>query len=379
MKLTHAALWISLLLAGAAHAHKPSDSYLSLTTTTHSSDIKGQWDIALRDVEHAIGVDSDGDGAVTWGELRARESDLAQYAFAHLTIEGGNASTRTSCPIRFDQLLVDQHVDGAYAVLRFQAGCAVSPEQITLRYSLFFDLDPDHRGLLDLRTDAGQQALVFSKERPEAAVAVRAVQSWTQLRAFIGEGVWHILQGYDHVLFLFTLLLPAVVLYRDGRWAPRTSMRDSLLDVAKVVTAFTLAHSCTLSFAALGGVSLPTRFVESAIAFTVVLGALNNLRPVVTERRWLAAFVFGLIHGFGFASVLADLGLERASLAIALFGFNVGVELGQLAIVVMLTPFAYLLRASFFYRGVVMPAGAVLIGSLATYWFVVRAFDPSAT
>ena len=375
---TRAALWISLLVGAAAHAHKPSDSYLSLAATSGDTSIGGEWDIALRDLEHAIGVDADGDGAVTWGELRTRERDLAQYAFAHLTIEGRNGSRRDSCPIRLDQLLVDEHVDGAYAVLRFHADCVLSPEQIAVRYSLLFDLDPDHRGLLDLRTDAGQQALVLSKDRPDAALALGAAQSWTQLRAFVEEGVWHILQGYDHVLFLFTLLLPAVVLYRNGRWSPRTSMRDSLLDVAKVVTAFTLAHSCTLSLAALGWVSLPSRFVESAIAVTVVLGALNNLRPIVTERRWLAAFAFGLIHGFGFASVLADLGLERANLALALFGFNVGVELGQLAIVLTLAPLAYLLRASFFYRRVVMPAGAVLIGVLAAYWFVVRAFEISA-
>jgi hypothetical protein len=262
-------------------------------------------------------------------------------------------------------------------VLRFHAGCAAPAMQIAISYSLLFDLDPDHRGLLDLRTDAGSRALVFSRDEPDAAIALRAPERWSQVRSFIREGVWHILQGYDHVLFLFTLLLPAVVVYRNRRWEPRRSMRDSLLDVTKVVTAFTLAHSLTLSIAALGWVNLPSRFVESAIAFTVVLGALNNLFPIVIGRRWLAALAFGLIHGFGFASVLADLGLERANLALALFGFNVGVELGQLAIVLALAPLAYVLRASFFYRRVVMPGGAVVIGALAAYWFVTRAFDVS--
>lgn len=150
-------------------------------------------------------------------------------------------------------------------------------------------------------------------------------------------------------------------------------MRDSLVDVVSVVTAFTAAHSLTLSVAALGGVNLPSRLVESAIALTVVLGALNNLFPAVTERRWLAAFVFGLIHGYGFASVLTDLGLERGNLALALAGFNVGVELGQLAIVLMLAPVAYLLRRTFLYRRIIMPAGAVSIGVVGVYWLFQRA------
>lgn len=142
----------------------------------------------------------------------------------------------------------------------------------------------------------------------------------------------------------------------------------------KVVTAFTLAHSLTLSLAMLGWVSAPSRLVESTIAFTVVLGALNNVYPIVTERRWLVAFVFGLVHGFGFASVLRDLGLESGSLALSLFGFNVGVELGQLMIVLVFVPVIYWLRETFFYRRVFMPAGSLLIAAIASYWFISRAF-----
>ena len=112
----------------------------------------------------------------------------------------------------------------------------------------------------------------------------------------------------------------------------------------KVVTAFTVAHSITLSLAALGVISLPSRLVESAIAASVVLAALNNVCPVVYGGRWIIAFCFGLIHGFGFASVLTDLGLPQDSLLLALVAFNLGVELGQLAIVAVFLPIAYALR-----------------------------------
>jgi len=143
----------------------------------------------------------------------------------------------------------------------------------------------------------------------------------------------------------------------------------------KIVTAFTVAHSITLSLAAVGLVTLPSRLVESVIAASVVFAAVNNLRGTIERRRWVMAFVFGLIHGFGFASVLADLGLPQEALLLALIGFNVGVELGQLAIVLAFVPLAFWLRNTKLYRVGILQAGSVLIALLASWWFVERAFD----
>jgi hypothetical protein len=151
-------------------------------------------------------------------------------------------------------------------------------------------------------------------------------------------------------------------------------MREAAVDVLKIVTAFTLAHSITLSLATLGVVSLPTRWVESAIAASVVLAALNNVFAVVGGRRWIVAFAFGLIHGFGFASVLSDLGLAQTTLALALVGFNVGVEGGQLVIVAIFLPLAYELRRSRFYTWGVFIGGSLVIAALAGIWFAERAF-----
>jgi hypothetical protein len=145
--------------------------------------------------------------------------------------------------------------------------------------------------------------------------------------------------------------------------------------VLKVVTAFTLAHSITLTLAALGVVSLPSRVVESVIAASVVLAALDNLWGRLERRRWAMAFAFGLVHGFGFASVLADLGLPQDALVLALVGFNVGVELGQLAIVLVFLPVAFALRATAFYQVGVLKGGSIVIALLAAWWFAERAFD----
>jgi hypothetical protein len=143
----------------------------------------------------------------------------------------------------------------------------------------------------------------------------------------------------------------------------------------KIVTAFTLAHSITLTLATLGVISLPSRWVESIIAASVVIAALNNIYPLFRERRWMMAFLFGLIHGFGFATVLSDLGLPKSALALALVGFNVGVEAGQLAIVAAFLPVAFYLRHTMLYRKVILLGGSALIALLASAWLVERAFN----
>jgi hypothetical protein len=176
-------------------------------------------------------------------------------------------------------------------------------------------------------------------------------------------------------VFLLSLLLPAVGVWAGRRWQPVETFGQAFWDVLRIVTAFTVAHSITLSLAALGLVSLPSRLVESCIAASVVLAALNNVWAVFHGRRWMVAFAFGLIHGFGFASVLVDLGLPQGALALALLGFNLGVEAGQLAIVAAFLPTAFLLRRSAFYRRVVLLGGSLAIALVAGIWLAERVFE----
>jgi hypothetical protein len=223
---------------------------------------------------------------------------------------------------------------------------------------------------------AGEQVVVFSRNARRAEVSLPAARSSTgHFAAAVTEGIHHIWTGYDHLLFLLALLLPAVLRRRDRRWVPVEQLRTALVEVLKVVTAFTAAHSITLSLAALGFLSLPSRVVESAIAASVVLAALNNLWPVVGADRWLAAFALGLLHGFGFSSTLADLGLARATLLPTLIGFNCGVEIGQAAVVAIFVPIAFFLRRRRIYEVGALRFGSVLIAIVAALWLVERAFE----
>ncbi|MDO8419259.1 MAG: HupE/UreJ family protein, partial [Rubrivivax sp.] len=342
-----------------------------LTLTVADGAVSGRWDIALRDLDHALGLDADGDGLVTWGELRRRHGEIAAYATARLAITADG----TPCAVEVGAQQVDTHTDGAYTVLPLRVACARPPSSLDLAYTLFADLDPQHRGLLQLTASGSTRAAILGPQAPQQRFELGEAGAWAQFTAYLRDGVWHIWIGFDHVLFLLSLLLPAVGVWVARRWQPVDRFGPAFWDVFRIVTSFTVAHSVTLSLATLGWVSLPSRLVESAIAASVVLAALNNVWPLFLGRRWVMAFAFGLVHGFGFASVLADLGLPQGTLALALVGFNVGVELGQLAIVLAFLPLAYALRRSWFYRRAVLLGGSLVIAALAAVWLAERLFE----
>ena len=365
------AVWFAAFLISfvpAVHAHKPSDSYLSLQVD--SATITGQWDIALRDLEYAIGLDANNDGAITWGELRARQKAVEDYALSRLQLSIGGSVPR----MRVTQLLVDNHTDGAYAVLRFTVDGASSAKILAITYRALFDIDPQHRGLLRLVAQGQTQTAVFSPDNPTQRFELAAPDGGKQFLSFAWEGIWHIWIGFDHILFLIALLLPAVLRRENVRWRGVDGFAPAFANVFKIVTAFTVAHSITLSLATLGIVRLPSRWVESAIAASVVLAALNNIYPFFHGRGWLVAFGFGLVHGFGFANVLMDLGLEKGALVRALVGFNLGVEAGQLAIVGVFLPLAYGLRATWFYQRLTLKFGSLCVALIASGWMLERMF-----
>ncbi len=366
----------AVFLQTTAWAHKPSDSYLTLRAASGSNEVSVRWDIALRDLDYVLNLDRNGDGEITWGEVRLRSDDITRLATSRLQLSSADqgCALATAAP-----LMLDKHSDGTYAVLNLKAPCASLSGALKVKYALLFDVDPTHRGLVQWiapgNTEAEVQALVFGTESSEQLLSLKAPGPWETLRQYIIDGVWHIWIGYDHILFLLALLLPAVLVRQGGRWAPAPRIGGAFKEVLKVVTAFTLAHSITLSLAALGLVSLPSRLVESAIAASVIFAALSNLRGTVELRRWVMAFAFGLIHGFGFASVLADLGLPQNALVLALIGFNVGVELGQLAIVAVFLPLAFALRGTRLYQVGILKGGSLVVALLASWWLAQRLFD----
>jgi len=362
-------LFFLILLPSFAWGHKSSDSYMNLSV--NQQNLSGRWDIALRDLEYALVLDTNNDGAITWSELRTRYEEIENYAFSGLQV----VNNGTECIRHSGLLQVDHHSDGTYAVINFELDCAENIDRLTIDYQFLFDLDPTHRGLLEINKGDSNEFVVFSPDKQQRIIPFRQNNYWQTFYQFVVEGFWHILNGYDHILFLLCLLLPSVVRKTATGWQANDQFLGTVWQVGKIVTAFTLAHSITLILAVLGIISLPSRLVESAIAFSVILVALNNVYPFFTDRAWFLAFAFGLIHGFGFASVLTNMHLTTGNLGISLTGFNLGVEIGQLTIVCIFLPFAYLYRRDWFYQRVVLFAGSQAILLLALVWFIQRAFD----
>lgn len=355
----------------AAVAHKPSDSYLSLRVDRQQI-IRGQWDIALRDLEYALGLDANDDGSISWGELRASRDAVYAYALTRLQIAMGSRI----CPITPTALLVDEHSDGHYAVLSFDVVCNAGPASLSIDYRLFFDLDPQHRGLLSVIREDLADAAIFSPERQSIELALDAdVGMWRTLAEFGYEGLWHIWMGFDHILFLLSLLLPAALVREKTAWQANLNARAVMWDVLAVVTAFTVAHSLTLSLTVLDYIALPSRWVESAIAGSVALAALNNIYPLFVRRRAWFAFGFGLIHGMGIASVLLDMGLPDSRRLLSLLGFNLGVEAGQLAVVAGALPLIAWLSRYRYYPALVMKLGSAVIAAVAMVWLTERGLD----
>jgi HupE / UreJ protein len=362
---------LALLNPGLSSAHIASNGFLVATVKQH--EVSGSMELAIRDVELAVGVDQNQDGKVIWEELKAAEPKLARYLQEHVIL----SAQGRPCELSFGQMRVNDRVDGIYAWLPVQARCRVPVADLRISYSVLDTVDPSHRGLLTLTAAGVVQTGVLGGSNTERVFSVNAPSRARAFVEYLKAGVWHILSGIDHLLFLLSLLLPAVLLRQRGQWEPVVKIRPALISVFQVVTAFTLAHSLTLTLAALDVVRLPSRLTESVIAASIIVAALNNIVPIVTESRARIAFAFGLLHGFGFASVLADMGLPPGARLVSLLSFNLGIELGQLAVVCAVMPIIYGLRGGLFYRRAVMPWGSAAIASLALVWFVQRAFLPS--
>jgi hypothetical protein len=323
-------------------------------------------DLALKDLALTLPIDANRDERITWGELQAARGPLAEWV-----ARGMSVSSRTGrCPLAIEDLAVRRYDDGAYASLRLRGTCA-NPI-VRLDYALLFDRDPMHRALITVHHGDVATATVASGDARVVAIE----PDGSPFVTFLREGVHHILVGYDHLAFLVSLLLPAALLRTKGAWAPAPTLRRSFGNVLGIVTAFTLAHSITLSLAALGWVVPASRWVEAAIAASVLLAAINNLLPIVTRRLWAMGFAFGLVHGFGFAGALSELGLPKGARLVSLFGFNLGVEAGQLFVVGLLLPLLFCLRGAAVYRCRVMPVASIGIAGLACVWLTQRLAMP---
>lgn len=372
---SHTYRYLTLLLlaltCSVAQAHESSTAYLNLnlsdSESTAESKYDAEYELSLRDLALLIDIDPNKDSQVSWAEVKSQTSLIEQLIQSKIKLE----SSAQACQItKFAPLAINTRGGFNYLYSNFALSCTQPIDN--LDYQILAGIDANHRLILtQANDDTALQVLAVG----QSPLGSQANTGWMSTATnFLKSGIHHLLIGWDHLLFLFVLLIPAVYVRKQKQLIAVTKPKAALLEVFWIATSFTLAHSITLSLAALQIVSIPPRFIESLIALSIAFAALNNVVPLLRVRAVYLAFVFGLIHGFGFANVLVDLPLATSARVLALLSFNVGIEMGQLVFIALVFPIALLLRHTQFYKWIIFYIGSLISILVALWWFFERAF-----
>ena len=348
----------SLLSLQDAAAHDPGLSSLTMRQRTNS--LEATLTLAVKDAVQLVELDEDHDGIVTQGEFAQTRSQLETAVARQLFIvPDGKVAKAQSVRSRLDQ---NNNVE---VLLNFDA---VGFSSLEIQSKIIASLPFGHRQYLQVQNSAGET--VFERllsaaadratvEMADAHSSIGAFEAVHSFANFLCLGVKHILTGYDHLLFLFGLLLVA----------------RGFLSSLGIITSFTIAHSITLAVATLHVVQIPSRIIEPLIAASIVfVGIENLLRGDIPKARRMVPFGFGLIHGFGFASALREAGIGSGTggILLPLFSFNLGVEIGQIMVAALALPIIWKLRENPMFIARWAPACSAAVVLLGSFWFVQR-------
>lgn len=348
----------NLAVPAAAHQINLSTARLALAgdrTVTIEVGLKGS------DVDRLVGTrlyNATAD-AVDPGAVAAAMPAILSYVNAHLAV---TSNSGVACAASEAAIVPD----GDGVIFRNRYSCATVPGDIIYRSTVLTEKDPTARQIVRIAQGGQEAQALLDANKTTLTLSAPPPSLASTMQRYLVTGIEHIFLGYDHVAFLVAVVL----------WATR------VMPVIKIVTAFTIAHSITLSLAALGVVVIPSRIVEPAIAASIVFVAAENFLSRDLDRRWRVTFIFGLIHGFGFASALKEIGVPSHAVVPALAAFNIGVEIGQIAVVAMAIPVLIALeRLAAIDRGeparstALVYALSALITALGSYWFLTRVLD----
>lgn len=369
------------VFAGPAAAHNGNEAYAYLDVTETS--LGGRIDVPVPDLEEALGIDLEtGSIDELIANVNANRDAIVAYLDEHFDIGADGASW--SIDFGAVEPLFEDVSTAVYVLFPFSVDVPVGevPRILDVTFDPFLDEIPDRRPVALIRNDWG--AGVVDADRSRIAVFDGGTRSqsidlgdtgwWKNFRASIDLGLDHIKTGPDHILFVMVLVLPSVAIFA-GTWRPAPTFGRALWRVLKVITMFTVAHSITFTLAGLDILPLPSgRVTESIIALSIAVAALNNIRPLAPNKEWIISFSFGLFHGMGFASLVDGLDVDRSTQLVSLLGRNVGIEIGQSAVVILVFPALYLLRRTTYYRPFLVGSSAVL-SFVSLGWMIERMFE----
>lgn len=369
---------LSLLIPIYALAHPMPNSVVHLSVL--ESSVKGSAKIPLAELENAIG-----DFKL---DIYNQYSLLHQYFIKHI----GATSKNEKWNINIDTLFLKEDKDpvvGAYKeiIVQFEL---VPVKQAELRNFTFLYDAIVHQVITHKVLVYVAQDWMNGLQQESKAIAIGIIELniptgkintlninleagswWKGFKSMLLLGLQHIKEGTDHLLFLLVLLLPATLNYSNKRWMGYAGIKNSLYKLVKIITAFTIGHSITLVIGALQLFIIPLQLIEILIAISILVAALHTVQPIFAGKEIYIAIFFGLIHGLAFASVLFNLNLPTGKLALSIFGFNLGIELMQLIIIVLVIPWLLLLSKTPFYK-ILRQIGAAFAAVVAIAWVAER-------
>ena len=346
-----------VILGGPAAAHETTRSYL--TITAEEANVTADFRIAFRDIEVAVWMDENLDGQITWGEAKRRMEAVDAYVLANVEL----ATPLGACTLKRSGASSSSDAGIDYLDLAFAGTCpapASGNPELTLHSTLFTDIDPDHRMFVTALVQGIRATELISRANPNIALDASSQGAWATFASYFRSGIDHLSGGRDHIVFLLALMLPFVCSAR--------SKKAAALGILGAVTGFTIAHAMTLTAAATQLLRPNSAVIEALIALSIILTAVDNVRPFLRMPRAAVAAFFGTIHGFGFAAALGTLNLSGSALAVALLGFNLGIEAAQVVLVLLTMPFLYLFGAGRW----VLWTGSAAAALVGTFWLVQR-------
>ena len=340
-----------LCFASVTHAQPLSVSYSRWSVEGRA--VRATIRLPIDDMDLLLQIDRDMDGTLTDAEIEQARQGVARYAVSHLQVSA-NGTPLTGSLQSVGRWKDKQQFPYLEAQITYASQQVI--DDVSIRVTLLTDLYAGHRNLAEIAVGDRRAEFVF-QHASTYTVRRGAGSGWQTAKSFLSLGIEHIFTGYDHILFLFGLLLV-------GR---------GFRNLVAIVTSFTLAHSTTLTLATLGFVQPARWTIEGAIALSIAYVGVENLVSTNMSHRWKIAFGFGLVHGFGFATILRDMELPRSALLISLFTFNAGVEVGQIAIVALMVPLLRLIQRTQYHERIIRYASAFIV-AMGLYWFYERVF-----
>jgi hydrogenase/urease accessory protein HupE len=375
---------ISTVFPSIAQAHAYSASYTDIKMDQEKTEFVFSID-TLSIIELIEDIDKNKNNELEKSEIKENDHDLEELVHHHLTLDLNNRQQEPT----LEKMVLEKKEDKNFITYHLTFPAFAAGDTLSLNDGLYVN-DPatNYVNLISFEfAGTTGQAILQGKERtwtillaeaqeeqpqdgqiaqPEESpeqqgqseAAPQVETSNSSWFSFFKLGMLHILTGYDHLLFLLALLL----------------RKQTFKQYAAIITSFTIAHSITISLAVLGVITLPSRFVEAVIAFSIVYVALENIFRKEIRHRWGLTFIFGLIHGLGFANILKEMNIPKGDLAVALVNFNIGIEVVQLALVLLVLPlltYMFKLKSS----KMIIRIGSIIVAALGAFWLIERLFS----